>query len=147
MTTNQNTNVAKAAIFSFENRWFEHIIDKKVNVFFRKRGPVQVPSHVLAYVGSPRSSIVSISKVRKVRNVNLHDALSLKREGSICEDELRNYIQDGRQVSAIFITNHQILKNPLSVADVRKIINFHPPQNFLRIDYSKMQEIQEYGNA
>jgi predicted transcriptional regulator len=147
MTKYNKFSKTPSVIFSFKHRWYDPIINGDVGVFFRKRGPNKTPSHVLVYLGAPVSSIISISEVQKITHVDLSTALELAELGCISEDELKNYVGETGLVSAIFIKNHIKFDKALSISDLRKILNFHPPQNFIQIDNDIRILIEEAGNA
>jgi len=146
MIKNKIFSVENSVIVSFNYRWFDQIINGKIGVFFRKRGPSKTPSHVIMYIGAPLSSVVSIAEVEKIATVDLQTSLMLAKLGCISEDELRNYVGEDGLVTAIFIKNHRKFDRCLSISDLKKILNFHPPQNFIKINKNVMQLIEKMGN-
>ena len=133
-------------IYSFKSRWMDEIHAGRIQVFFRKRGPSAQPKHVFFYVGTPVSSVVGYAEVQQIKDVNLKEALSLTHLGSITEDELISYIGINGSAKAIFLTNYTKIKRSLTTTELRRIFNFHPPQNFMQISKEVEEKILEAGN-
>lgn len=134
-----------SVIYSFKSRWLEDIQSGRIGVFFRKRGPARKPKKVFIYAGSPISSIVAVADVERMEDVNLDRSLELADLGKISDEELKSYVGPDGCVKVIFLTNHRKLKKPLSISELRRIFNFHPPQNFMRIDREISEKIEECG--
>lgn len=135
-----------SVIYSFKTRWLEDIQSKRIGVFFRKRGPARKPKRVFIYAGSPISSIVAVADVERMEDVDLDRSLELADLGKISDEELKSYVGNDGRVKAIFLTNYQILKRPLCINELRKIFNFHPPQNFMQISSEVEKKILEASN-
>jgi len=147
MTQNSANLSTGSIIVSFASRWRDPINDKNIKVFFRRRGPVRTPKRVLIYLGSPISSIVAVAEVEKLERIDLKAALSMADLGCISEDELRSYIRCDQIVTAVFLGDQKNFENPLSITDVRKVMNFHPPQNFIQINDVTLRALEDLGNA
>lgn len=136
---------SNSVIYSFKSRWLEDIQTGRIGVFFRKRGPAKKPKKVFIYAGAPISSIVAVADVERMEDVNLDRSLELADLGKISDEELKSYVGTDGCVKAIFLTNHQRFKRPLGISKLRRIFNFHPPQNFMRIDNEISEKIEECG--
>jgi len=145
-TSGQAGAQSVSVIYSFKSRWLEDIQSGRIGVFFRKRGPARNPKKVFIYAGSPISSIVAVADVEGMEDVNLDRSLELADLGKISDEELKSYIGSDGSVKAIFLTNHQMLKRPLGINELRKIFNFHPPQNFMQIPSEVEKAILEASN-
>ena len=133
----QNASV----IYSFKARWLDDIEAGNIGVFFRKRGPASKPESVFIYVGSPCSSVIAIADVDRMEDVHLERSLELAKLGRITDDELTSYIGSHGKAKAIFLKNHRTLKRPLGIKELRRIFNFHPPQNFMQISQEVRKKI------
>ncbi len=137
---------ANSVIYSFKSRWLESIQSGQIGVFFRKRGPAKRPKRIFIYAGSPISSIIAFADVAQMKDVDLDRSLELANLGKISNDELNSYVGSDGNVKAIFLTNHQMLQRSLGINELRKIFNFHPPQNFMQISSEVEKKILEASN-
>lgn len=132
--TMKNDKPKSVVIYSFKYKWAKPLADGDVEVFFRKRAPSRTPQRILLYVGSPISSIIGYANVNSMQKVTTKEALELSEKGSIDKSELKKYLEGSADVTAIWISPPVIYARPLSIQDVREVVNFHPPQNFMQID-------------
>ncbi len=134
---------SSSIIYSFKFRWFEEIQRGQVAVFFRKRGPRLKPARVFMYVGAPISSVVAVADIERIQEVDLIAALKLAELGRISRSELESYIEPSGTVQAIFLRGQRNLRRPLGVSELRRIFNFHPPQNFMQLSQEVEKKILE----
>lgn len=149
MTTRQGGGrepESASVIYSFKSRWADDIETGRIGVFFRKRGPASKPSRVFIYLGSPISAVVAVADVDRMEDVDLARSVELTKLGRITEDELKRYIGPHGAAKAIFLKNHKRLKRPLPVNELRRIFNFHPPQNFMQVSKEVERKIMEAAN-
>ena len=121
-------------IYSFQGRWEESIRRGDVRVFFRKRRPVKLPGRVFFYIGSPVKSVIGCSDVEAVNEVTLCEAISIRRDGAITENELIEYIGKGGSVYAIWIGVPMVFSEPYLLEDMKREFGFNPPQSFSIVD-------------
>ncbi|ABN76951.1 hypothetical protein [Cereibacter sphaeroides] len=121
-------------IYSFKGKWLQPILDGKVKAFFRKRFPRDKPSRVYFYVGAPTSAIIGWAEVCDLERIEARAALGMTAEGAIDRIELAEYLEGAETVGVFKLSPPRIFSSPLSVSDVRRTFNFHPPQNFVQID-------------
>lgn len=134
-------NQENCVIYSFKGKWLEPIVEGRVEAFFRKRFPRKKPSRVYFYVGAPTSAIVGWAKVYGLERVEAKTALEMTKEGAIDRSELAKYLEGIEFVGVFKLGLPTVFSSPLWVSDVRRIFNFHPPQNFVQIyeeDASKL---------
>lgn len=117
-------------IYSFEGRWEEPIRRGEVSVFFRKRRPVKLPNRVFIYLGVPVKSIIGYAKVDSITQVSLEDAVKIRGNGAITENELVKYFGDRMYVHAIWIGEVELFRKPLGLYELSRDFNFNPPQSF-----------------
>lgn len=132
--TIKNDKSGNAVIYSFKSKWVQPLKDGNVELFFRKRAPSRTPTRILLYVGSPISSIIGYAEVTSMEKLSPNAALKLAEKGAIDKSELSNYLNDATSVTGIWIARPSIYMRPLSIQDIREVINFHPPQNFMQIN-------------
>ncbi|WP_199258251.1 hypothetical protein [Paracoccus binzhouensis] len=140
-TTNQNHSV----IYSFKGKWLEPIVEGRVKAFFRKRFPREKPSRVYFYVGAPTSSIIGWAEVSSLERVETNTALGMTKEGAIDRRDLAEYLAGAESVGVFKLGQPNLFALPLTVSDVRRIFNFHPPQNFVQIDEDDASKLDELG--
>lgn len=131
-------------IYSFKDKWRRPLEDGEISVFFRKRPPRVTCKRVYFYVGNPTSSIIGWAPIERIEVLNTEIALDLCHQGGIDRDELRKYLNNSSEVGAIFISNPHIYKAPLSTAELRRIFNFHPPQNFVKIPLNACKMMESF---
>lgn len=127
-TLKKNTN--PSVVYSFESRWADAIRQGEVRVFFRKRRPTRVPARVFFYIGAPVKSIIGFADVEGISNASLIEAVALRDLGAITESELKRYIGQDGQVSAIRVGFPTIFTEPLQLSDLKERFSFNPPQSF-----------------
>lgn len=133
-----------SAIYSFRGKWLRPIIEGRIKVFFRRRFPREAPDRIYFYVGAPTSAIIGWAQVTSLQRVEATVALSMATDGAIEKRELAEYLEGAQSVGVFELGAPNMFRNPLSVSDVRKIFNFHPPQNFVQIhkeDASALDEL------
>lgn len=128
------TNQENSVIYSFKGKWLEPIFEGRVKAFFRKRFPREKPSRVYFYVGAPTSAIVGWAEVSDLQRIETKTALEMTEEGAIDKGELTKYLEGIESVGVLKLGPPNIFPSPLSISEVRRIFNFHPPQNFVQID-------------
>lgn len=140
-TINQEKNV----IYSFKGKWLDPISKGDVKAFFRKRFPREKPGRVYFYVGAPTSSIIGWAEVSSLERVETKIALGMTTEGAIDRGELSEYLIGNNSVGVFRLGKIKLFKSPLSVSDVQRIFNFHPPQNFVQINDVDTARLDELG--
>lgn len=130
----KSTNdVPRSVVYSFNGRWEKPLISGKVEVFFRKRRPVFMPSRVFFYVGVPVKKIIGFAEIRKIEPVDLEAAKRIKKSGAITDDELASYIGQDGTVSALWIGAPTIFLEPFTLSDLNERLGFNPPQSFSNV--------------
>lgn len=126
----ESPNDNPPVIYSFDGRWEEPLRRGDVRVFFRKRRPVRMPSRVFIYLGVPVKAIIGSAKVESISAVTLDEAIAIRRDGAITENELIKYIGDKGSVHAIRIDEIKIFTKAFSLDELNRDFNFNPPQSF-----------------
>lgn len=137
------TSQENSVIYSFKGKWLELIVEGRVKVFFRKRFPRERPSRIYFYVGAPTSAIIGWAEVSGLERVETKTALGMAKEGAIDRGELAEYLEGAESVGVFKLGSPHLFPTPLSVSDVRRIFNFHPPQNFVQIDEEDASKLNE----
>lgn len=138
-------NKEKNVIYSFKGKWLEAILNGDVRAFFRKRFPKEKPKRVYLYIGSPISAIIGWSEVYSLDRVETSIALNMSEDGAIHRSELSEYLDGSTSVGVFKIGEINHFENYLSVSDVCRVFNFHPPQNFMQIQQSDAAKLDELG--
>jgi predicted transcriptional regulator len=122
-----------SVIFSFKGLWNDPIKLGQVKLFFRKRVPVSLPKRVYFYVGKPVSAVIGYSEATEILHVNADQATDLASDGAISRSTLNEYLADCVSVGVIKIGTPVIFDRELNIKDMRRLMNFHAPQNFVGI--------------
>jgi len=128
-----NSEQDACVIYSFKHRWLEPLKNGKVKLFFRKRVPSIKPKRIYLYVGTPVSSIIGWANVLELQRVSSEVAFNMAPEGAIDSEDLEGYLNGSQSVGVIHLGKPHFFSKPLNVSAVRRIFNFHPPQNFVQI--------------
>lgn len=132
-----------SVIFSFKEKWLEPLKNGQVKVFFRKRTPRAKPRRVYFYVGSPISAIIGWAEVLELQRLVVQDALDMTSDGAIARDELERYLNGSPSVGVLRLGVPVLFSEPLTVSAVRRLFNFHPPQNFFQISGDEAYKMDE----
>lgn len=138
-------NKEKNVIYSFKGKWLEPILNGHVGTFFRKRFPKEKPDRVYLYIGSPTSAIIGWAEVISLNRAETSIAISMSEDGAIDRSELSEYLNGATSVGVFKLGKINLFDNYLSVSDVRRVFNFHPPQNFVQIDECDASKLDELG--
>ncbi|TBD87038.1 hypothetical protein [Rhizobium ruizarguesonis] len=136
MTSMTNTKKNPSVIYSFEGRWEDLLRRGEIGVFFRKRRPIKLPDKVFFYIGVPIKAIIGFARVESINEVSLDEAILLRIEGAITENELIKYIGQGGKVHAIRIGKLVLFDKVRALADLNTEFGFNPPQSFSIVDAS-----------
>ena len=128
-----NQEKSTAVIYSFKEKWKDILESGEVSVFFRKRPPKGKCDRVYLYVGSPTSSIIGWASVKEIRTSSPENALEFAKQGRIELHELKEYLKGAKEVGLIFIGRPFLFQKPIRASEIRKVFNFYPPQNFVRV--------------
>lgn len=139
-----NQEKSTAVIYSFKEKWKELLEKGEISVFFRKRPPKRKCERVYIYVGSPTSSIVGWAVVNEIRISNPASALEFAQQGKIEIQELKEYLEGAKEVGLIFIGKPVLFDKPVRVSEIRKIFNFYPPQNFVRVPQQACEMMEKF---
>lgn len=119
-----------SVVYSFEGRWEEPLRQGEVRVFFRKRRPTKLPKRVFLYVGVPVKAIIGFAEVEGIVSTSLSDAVAIRSQGAITENELIRYIGQAGQVHAIKIGLPTLFSKAITLSDLKENFRFNPPQSF-----------------
>lgn len=136
-----------SVVYSFFHKWEVPLRAGRVHLFFRKRYPIQKPSRVYFYVGSPLMAIIGSASVVGVARLPKDEALLLADDGCISVRELSNYIGDSQAVGVIRIDDFEFFENPIPAYKVAAEIGLSPPQNFQKISAEEEAAIRGLING
>lgn len=139
-----NKTKSTAIVYSFKAQWKCPLEKGGVSVFFRKRPPRATSDKVYFYVGSPVCSIIGWSNIIRIEEIDSELAIQIADQASIEVKELLNYLSGARRIGAIFIGKPTIYSNPVRTSEVRKIFNFYPPQNFVRVPSDVCEAMEKF---
>lgn len=130
---NEKTERSGSVIYSFNGRWEEALCSGNVRVFFRKKRPVTLPERVFFYVGVPVKRIIGYAYIDDIDLVNFNEAVSIRHQGCITENELIKYIGSGGSVYALKIRKTVIFRVPIDLEYLSEEFGFNPPQSFSNV--------------
>jgi predicted transcriptional regulator len=139
-----NQEKSTAVIYSFKEKWRQPLEKGEVSVFFRKRPPKAKCDRVYLYIGSPASSIIGWAPVSEIRISSPASALEFVQQGKIELQELKEYLKGSKEVGLIFIGKPFLFEKPIGVSEIRKIFNFYPPQNFVRVPQEACEMLEKF---
>lgn len=139
----ENIEQESSVIYSFKGKWLDRLKAGQVQVFFRKRMPREKPCRVYLYVGSPVSAIIGWADAIELFKADPNHAMQLTSEGAIDPDELGDYLKDAQSVGVIRLGRPHLFQRPLEISRVRRVFNFHPPQNFVQISGNDARKLDE----
>ena len=136
MTSTTNIKKNPSVVYSFEGRWEGPLRRGEIGVFFRKRRPIKTPGKVFFYIGVPVKAIIGFADVKSIGEASLKEAMLMKSDGSITEDELIKYIGDNGIVHAIRIGKLEFFDQAHKLDNLNAQFGFNPPQSFSILDSS-----------
>jgi predicted transcriptional regulator len=136
------TNSSSSLVISFNSRWQNPLLEGRISVVVRKRGPRAVtPDWIYVYINQPVSGIVARLPVNRFEWKGRMNP-ELCRQALLTRQELLVY--SGDEPLAVFHVGAPIRSS--SVVDLRTLssrFGFFPPQSFFILSASGKQHIDE----
>jgi predicted transcriptional regulator len=135
-------------ILSIHPRHSDNILQGKKSVELRKVRPKGLTKDtvILMYVSSPIKALVGVFWVSNLIQKRIPDLwLDVSNHACISYDEFTNYYSEKEKGLGIFIEKYWKFPYSIKLQEMRKRIDFHPPQSFR---YTTKDDIQvlEYFN-
>ena len=123
---------ARALIFSINPQWVSRILIGEKTYELRRRPPsLARPTKTLIYETSPSCSLRAVCTMGPVLTESPERLWAKVASGAcVTREEFYRYFQGLTHAHAIVIKNARELRNPLSLADLRQMIGFYPPQSW-----------------
>jgi len=104
---------------------------------------VTLPKRVFFYVGVPAKRIVGYAYIDAIDLVDFKEAISIRDQGCITENELIKYIGRAGSVYALKIGEAVIFKTPIDLEYLNEEFGFNPPQSFSNVSDSLERRLLE----
>lgn len=134
-----------SVVVAFTEKWKRPLLDNTINVFFRKRGPVETPAYVYVYVARPTSAIIGRLKVIAHRKRSVGDAMNLAEAGGISREELGDYATGRTELSVTHFEPIQCFEQPLGLEKLKSEFMCLPPQNFFFLSKDGKAELDKFA--
>lgn len=132
---------SNSILLSIRPKYAEKILEGSKTVELRRVRPIYIAKGSLAfmYVTSPVKSIVGAFKVDLVIEMNLRDLWkAVKSRAGISQKEFDSYFEGTCRGVGIFFSEIWLFSKLISLKDLKKKMDFQPPQSFR---YAKANEL------
>lgn len=126
------SDASLSILVSFQSHWLEPLIENKISVVFRKRGPMHfIPDSIYIYVTNPVGAVIGRATINQYERLPVYQALKLADKGLITREELGFYAGVYGKLAVYKIGNIAI-SNPFVKRDtLKEQFDFFPPQSFM----------------
>lgn len=119
-------------LIPFQAKWKEPILESRISVVFRKRGPKSRELNwIYCYVKAPESAILARCKISRYETLPLNKATTLCEFAGLTEVELRQYAAGYDSLAVFRLATIQPARRPVSLKELAADFHFKPVQGFL----------------
>ncbi|WP_081710844.1 MULTISPECIES: ASCH domain-containing protein [unclassified Afipia] len=127
-------------LISLKPKYANQVFDGLKTVELRRRRPnVNPGTRIWIYATTPAGAIKGYASIARIDSAT--PASIWKTWGSrtgLSKDEFDSYFEDREFAHAIVLRDVMVMKNSLSLAEIRELVtDFHPPQFYFRLNGAK----------
>lgn len=143
-----SNNRTSEVLVTFSPKWREPLLSGSIKCVLRRRYPkFFVPTRMYLYVAAPFSQVISVSKITKIKDVDLAKAKKLHDKTRLDEMELVKYFEGYNNIGCYFIEDTEIFQTAISLETLRKSWSFYAPQSFVSLSREAVQWFAAEGTA
>lgn len=133
---------SNAIIVSFDAKWHDYFKRAGFSFVIRKRIPKDTSYEWLyAHINSPVGAICGRTKIKRICNISLNEAIGLSNEIGLSSEDICAYVGNDRSVGCYQVGSFELALNPARTEIINDRINYSPPQSFLILSKSAKQII------
>ena len=140
------SDAADAVILTFNHRWEQMLLEKKLDVVFRKQGPADfTPKLIYAYVSAPTSAIVCRVSIVAYDEMPVDKAVTLADRGCIDVSELKSYAGMNGKLIVMELGAILVAKSPITCEYLSQHYNYWPSSTFIPLSKSGVAILDKLG--
>jgi predicted transcriptional regulator len=137
---------ADAVILTFNHRWEQTLLEKKLDIVFRKQGPSDfIPKLIYAYVSAPRSAIVCRMQIVAYDEMPIAKAVTFADRGCIDVPELKSYAGIDGKLIVMKLGVILAAKSPITFEYLSRNYNYWPSSTFIPLSKSGVAILDDLG--